>query len=81
MWLFYYFDFERNYDVLKSNNPCILLNKNINFKKNETEWKMENPTHLIKDASKLHRPSHIRLGAVAYFFEVINFILTCFFVS
>ena len=42
---------------------------------------MENPTHLIKDASKLHRPSHIRLGAVAYFFEAINIILTCFFVS
>ena len=35
---------------------------------------MENPTHRIKDKSKLHRPSYIRLGAVAYFFEVINFI-------
>ena len=63
-----------NLYVLKSNNPCILLNKNINFNKNETEWKMENPTHRIKDKSKLHRPSYIRLGAVAYFFEVINFI-------
>ena len=29
---------------LKLKSPCILLNKNINFKKNETESKMENPT-------------------------------------
>ena len=36
MWLFCYFNFERNYDVLKSKSPFILLNKNINFKKNET---------------------------------------------
>ena len=40
----YYFNFERNYD-LKSNTPCILLNKNINFNKNKTESKMVNPTH------------------------------------
>ena len=39
MWLFYYFSFERNYDVLKSESPCILLNQNINFNKNETELK------------------------------------------
>ena len=45
MWLFYYFNFERKYDVLKSKSPCILLNKSINFNKNETESKMENPTH------------------------------------
>ena len=44
VWLFYYFNFERNYDVLKSRSPCILLNKNINFNKNETESKMENRT-------------------------------------
>ena len=44
MWLFYYFNFERNYDVLKSKSSCILLNKNINFNKNETELKMENHT-------------------------------------
>ena len=30
-WLFYYFNFERNCDLLKSQSPCILLNKNINF--------------------------------------------------
>ena len=40
MWLFYYFNFERNYDVLKSKNPCILWNKNINFNKNQKESKI-----------------------------------------
>ena len=44
MWLFYYFHFEKNYDILKSKSPCILLNKNITFNKNETESKMENLT-------------------------------------
>ena len=40
LWLFYYFNFERNYDVLKSKNPCILWNKNINFNKNQKESKI-----------------------------------------
>ena len=51
MWLFYYFNFERNYDVLKSKSSCILLNKNINFNKNETESKMENPTHSFRETN------------------------------
>ena len=45
MWLFYYFDFERNYDILKLRSPCSLLNKNTNFNKNEMESNIENPTH------------------------------------
>ena len=49
MWLFHYFDFERNYDVLKLKSPSILLKKNINFHKNETESKMENPTHSFRE--------------------------------
>ena len=48
VWLLYCFHFERNYDVLKSKSPCILLNKIINFNKNETESKMENPTHSLE---------------------------------
>ena len=48
MWLFYYFNFERNYDVLKSNSPCILLNKNINFNNNETELKWKIP-HTVSE--------------------------------
>ena len=37
--------YEKNYGVLKLKSPCILLNKNTFFNKNETESKMENPTH------------------------------------
>ena len=51
MWLFYYFNFESNYDVSKSKTPCILLNKNMSFNKNETESKMENLTHNFKEAN------------------------------
>ena len=49
MWLFYYFNLERNYDVLKSKSSCFLLNKKINFNKNETESKIENPTHNFRE--------------------------------
>ena len=45
VWLFYYFNFESNYDVLKSKKPCILLKKNKNFNKNKMESKMETSTH------------------------------------
>ena len=48
MWLFLYFNFERNYDVLKSKSPCILLNKNINFNKNETESKMKSLKDVVE---------------------------------
>ena len=46
MWLFYYFTLERNYGVLKWKSPCILLNKSINFNKNEIESKTENSTQV-----------------------------------
>ena len=49
MWLFNHFNFERNYVVLKSKSSCILLNKNININKNETESKIENPTHSFRE--------------------------------
>ena len=42
------FNFERNCDVLKSKSECILLNKNINFNKNEMESKMEKSTHILR---------------------------------
>ena len=51
MWLFYNFNFERNYDNLKSKSPCILLNKNTNFNKNEKESKMENPPHSFRETN------------------------------
>ena len=49
--LFYYFNFERNYEVVKSKSPCILLHKNINFNKNETELKMQNRTHSFRETN------------------------------
>ena len=51
VWLFYYFSFERNYDVLKSKSPCIFLNKSTNFNKNGTESKIENPTHTFRETN------------------------------
>ena len=39
--LFYYFNFERTYYLLKSKSPCILLNKYINCNKNKTESKSQ----------------------------------------
>ena len=50
--LFYYFNFRINYDVLKSKNPCILLNKTINFNKNETESKLKIP-HTVTERRTL----------------------------
>ena len=38
MWLFYQFTFERNYDVLKAKNPCILLNKKQNGIENRKSY-------------------------------------------
>ena len=49
LWLFHYFHFERSYD--KSNSPCILLIKTINFNKNETESKMGNPAHSFRETN------------------------------
>ena len=46
---FLIFDFERNYDVLKSKSRCNSLSKTINFNKNQTESKMENPKHSFRE--------------------------------
>ena len=35
--------------IMKSKGPSILLNKNINFNKNGTELKMENPPHTLRE--------------------------------
>ena len=55
MWPFNYFIFERSYDVLKSKNSCILLNKNINFDKDGTELKVENPTHSFREPNLIFK--------------------------
>ena len=62
VWLFYYFNFERSYDVLKSKSSYILLNKNINFSKNRTESNMENPTQFQWDKPCVS--AHIRIAKV-----------------
>ena len=41
MWLFYHLNFERNYDVLKSNSLCFLLSQTLNFGKNKSELEKE----------------------------------------
>ena len=52
LWVaFPFFLFVRNYEVLKSKSLCILLNKNINFNKNEKHSKMEHPTHNFRETS------------------------------
>ena len=55
MWLFYYFNFERLYEVLKSKSPCILLDKNTNFSKNETESEMESPINNFRETNLYFR--------------------------
>ena len=40
-----------SYDVSKSKIPDILLNKNINFNKNETASITENPMHNFRETS------------------------------
>ena len=67
VWLFYYFNFKRNNDVLKSNSPCILLNININFNKNETVSKMENPIYSFRETNlelQLRQESQIKSKTV-----------------
>ena len=61
MWLFYYYNFERNYNVLKSKSPCILLNKNRNCNKNETESKVENP-HTQYQKNEPCASAHMRIA-------------------
>ena len=43
------FNFERNYDILKLKSPCILLNKNVNFNKQQNGIKNgESNTHVLE---------------------------------
>ena len=66
MWLLYYFNFKRNYEILKSKSPSILLSKNINFDKNEPELKMKNPAHSFGEmlCASAHIKSQIKAKTV-----------------
>ena len=53
LWVdFLFFHFERNYDVSKSKGPWFLLNKNMNFNKNQKESKMNNPAHSCREINR-----------------------------
>ena len=61
VWFFCYFNFERNYDVLKSKSPCILLNKNkalITTKRNQ-KWKI--PHTILERRTLCFSPYKIRI--------------------
>ena len=82
MWPFCYFSFERNYDVLKSKSPYILLNKNINFNKNETESKMENLTHSFRETNLVLQPTQESQIKTVLFYKAVLFIeYTYFYIS
>ena len=48
VWFFCHFNFERNYDVLKSKIPSFLLNKKVNFHRNKVESKIESPNDILE---------------------------------
>ena len=52
-WLLFSFYLEGSDGVLKPNNSCILLSKNINCDKNKMKLKMENPTHTVLERQSL----------------------------
>ena len=58
--LFYYFNFERKCDVLKSKSLWILLNKNINFNKTKRNWKSKSRTRFYLDEPCVS--AHIRIA-------------------
>ena len=60
-WLFYYFDFQRNFDILKLKSSYILLKKDINFNKNKTELKIENPTQFQRDKPCASAPTRMQI--------------------
>ena len=70
MCLFYYFNFRRNHDVLKSKNPCTLLNKNINLMKMKRNRKWRD---------KPCASAHIKRSFfVSIIFSEANFFIICF---
>ena len=60
MWLFYQFTFERNYDVLKTKNPCILLNKKQNGIENRKSYTQFYRDELCLSSYK-NRKSNVKL--------------------
>ena len=61
MWVFYYFNFEKSYDILKSKDPWFLLNKKLNFNKNEMESKIEDTTHGFREGFNLCKNDELKV--------------------
>ena len=72
MWLFCRFKFERNYDVLKSKNPCFSLSKNINFNKNETHihFQRDEPCALVHMRALKRNKSAFYVNVQGIFFNI-----------
>ena len=49
MWLFYYFNFARSYDALKSKSPCFLMKKILTLIKTKLNQQIENLTQCFRD--------------------------------
>ena len=50
VWLFFYFHFEKNYEVLKS---MIFVEQKYKVNKNETKWKIQNSAHSFREMNHL----------------------------
>ena len=50
MWFFYYFNFERNAGVLKSES-IIFAEQKSKLNKSETELEMKKPTHTLRETN------------------------------
>ena len=65
MWIFYYFNFERSYEALKSKRPYFLLNKNTNFNKRtrNRKWKIAHTIlerQILRFSSQKDRESKVK---------------------
>ena len=50
MWLSYYVNIERNYDVLKAKSACFFVEQKYKlYNKNEAKSKMENTTDSFRE--------------------------------
>ena len=86
VWLFFYFNFERNYYLLKLKSPCILLSKNINFNKNKMELRemrhgfreMNLKVQLTSESQTESKTDELEL-ATEKFFCTVYFVWRTFF--
>ena len=80
VWVFCYFNFEKNYDIFKSKDPWFLLNKKLNFNKNEMESKIEDTTHGFREgfSSCKNYELKVKLWRVGARKKIVHFFNVCF---